>query len=126
MPGTNVMIFKIFSPKKLRKNWGVLTQTKAKLWKNLIIALVFEKNANFFAENCRKSQKIVIITSTPALVFTQVLIVTGAVIAAVLESLEPVDQQVQDLLPGLGGQVVEVRKDTAHSRQSVDQSETME
>jgi hypothetical protein len=33
--------------------------------KNLIIALVFEKNANFFAENCRKSQKIVIITSTP-------------------------------------------------------------
>jgi hypothetical protein len=27
--------------------------------------LVFEKNANFFAENCQKSQKIVIITSTP-------------------------------------------------------------
>jgi hypothetical protein len=27
--------------------------------------LVFEKNANFFAENCRKSPKIVIITSTP-------------------------------------------------------------
>jgi hypothetical protein len=25
----------------------------------------FEKNANFFAENCQKSQKIVIITSTP-------------------------------------------------------------
>jgi hypothetical protein len=24
-----------------------------------------EKNANFFAENCRKSQKIVIIKSTP-------------------------------------------------------------
>jgi hypothetical protein len=31
----------------------------------LIITLVFEKNANVFAENCRKSQKIVIITSTP-------------------------------------------------------------
>jgi hypothetical protein len=31
----------------------------------MIITLVFEKNANFFAENCRKSQKIVIITSTP-------------------------------------------------------------
>jgi hypothetical protein len=29
----------------------------------MIITLVFEKNANFFAENCRKSQKIVIITS---------------------------------------------------------------
>jgi hypothetical protein len=32
---------------------------------NFIITLVFEKNANFFAENCQKSQKIVIITSTP-------------------------------------------------------------
>jgi hypothetical protein len=31
----------------------------------LIITLVFDKNANFFAENCQKSQKIVIITSTP-------------------------------------------------------------
>jgi hypothetical protein len=31
----------------------------------LIITLVFEKNANIFAENCRKSQKNVIITSTP-------------------------------------------------------------
>jgi hypothetical protein len=27
--------------------------------------LVFKKNANFFAENWEKSQKIVIITSTP-------------------------------------------------------------
>jgi hypothetical protein len=31
----------------------------------LILTLVCEKNANFFAENCQKSQKIVIITSTP-------------------------------------------------------------
>jgi hypothetical protein len=31
----------------------------------LIITLDFEKNANFIAENCQKSQKIVIITSTP-------------------------------------------------------------
>jgi hypothetical protein len=30
------------------------------------VTLVFDKNANFFAENCQKSQKIVIITSTPA------------------------------------------------------------
>jgi hypothetical protein len=43
-----------------------LTLNKAKLCKILIITLVFEKNANFFAENCRKSQKIVIITSTPS------------------------------------------------------------
>jgi hypothetical protein len=41
-----------------------LTQNKAKLCKNLIIILVFDKNANFFAENCRKSQKIVIITGS--------------------------------------------------------------
>jgi hypothetical protein len=34
-----------------------LTQNKAKLCKNLIITLVLEKNANFFAENCQKSQK---------------------------------------------------------------------
>jgi hypothetical protein len=36
----------------------------------LIITLVFEKNANFYAENCRKSQKIVIITSTPSRQFS--------------------------------------------------------
>jgi hypothetical protein len=30
----------------------------------------FEKNANFYAENCRKSQKIVIITSTPSRQFS--------------------------------------------------------
>jgi hypothetical protein len=42
-----------------------LTQNKAKLCKILIITLVYEKNTNFFAENCQKSQKIVIITSTP-------------------------------------------------------------
>jgi hypothetical protein len=31
---------------------------------NWFITLVFEKNANFFAENWQKSQKIVIVTST--------------------------------------------------------------
>jgi hypothetical protein len=35
--------------------------------KKFIITLIFEKNANFFTENCRKSQKIVIITSSPDL-----------------------------------------------------------
>jgi hypothetical protein len=44
---------------------GVLTHGKAKLCKNLIITLVFEKSTKFFAENWQKSQKIVIITSTP-------------------------------------------------------------
>jgi hypothetical protein len=41
-----------------------LTQNKAKVCKNLIITLVFEKTANFSAEICQKSQKIVIVTST--------------------------------------------------------------
>jgi hypothetical protein len=62
---TDVMIFKNIFDKKFSEKIGVLTQNKAKLCTNLIITLVFEKNANFFAENCRKSQKIVIITSTP-------------------------------------------------------------
>jgi hypothetical protein len=56
---------KIFSPKNSAKKWRFFTQNKAKICEILIITLVFEKNANFFAENCRKSPKIVIITSTP-------------------------------------------------------------
>jgi hypothetical protein len=44
-----------------------LTQNKAKICKILLITLVFEKNANFSAENWEKSSKIVIITSTPGL-----------------------------------------------------------
>jgi hypothetical protein len=62
------MILKIFSPKNSAKKLAFWTQNKAKLCKILIITLVFEKNANFFAENRQKSQKIVIITSTPGLI----------------------------------------------------------
>jgi hypothetical protein len=51
--------------KKMAKKFAFLTQNKAKLCINLIITLVFEKNAISFAENCQKSPKIVIITSTP-------------------------------------------------------------
>jgi hypothetical protein len=47
------------------ENIGVFALTTASFCKNVIITLVFEKNANFFAENWQKSQKIVIITSTP-------------------------------------------------------------
>jgi hypothetical protein len=54
------MTLKIFSPKKL----AFLTQNKAKLYKHFSLTLVFEKSANF-ADNFRKSPKIVIITSTP-------------------------------------------------------------
>jgi hypothetical protein len=47
------MILKIFLPQKIgEKIWAFLTQNKAKLFKSLIITFVFEKNANFFAENC--------------------------------------------------------------------------
>jgi hypothetical protein len=59
------MIFKIFSPKNFAKKSAFLTQKKLNFEKKLIITLVFKKNANFFAENWEKSQKIVIITSTP-------------------------------------------------------------
>jgi hypothetical protein len=65
--GTDVMIFKIFLLKKIVKKLAFLTQNKAKLCNFFIITLDFEKNANFFAENWQKSQKIVIITSTPGL-----------------------------------------------------------
>jgi hypothetical protein len=59
------MIFKIFFAKKFSENIGFFAQSTASFCKNLIITLVFEKNANFFAANWQKSQKIVIITSSP-------------------------------------------------------------
>jgi hypothetical protein len=58
------MILKIFSPKFSAKKLAFLTQNKPKLCIILIVTLVFEKNANFSAKNCQKSQKFVIITST--------------------------------------------------------------
>jgi hypothetical protein len=59
------MILKIFSPNFSAKKMTFLTRNKAKLGKILIITLVCEKNSYFFAENCQKSPKILIITSTP-------------------------------------------------------------
>jgi hypothetical protein len=50
--GADVMTFKIFSPKNSAEKMAFLTQNKAKLRKILIITLVFEKIANFFAKNC--------------------------------------------------------------------------
>jgi hypothetical protein len=44
---------------------ALLTQNKAKLGKNLITILVFEKSANFSPKKSRISQKIMITTSTP-------------------------------------------------------------
>jgi hypothetical protein len=51
----------IFADKFREIVWHFLAKNKAKLCK----ILVPEKNANFFAENCRKWQKIMINTSTP-------------------------------------------------------------
>jgi hypothetical protein len=48
--GPMLWFFKYFRRKNCKK-WAFLTQNKAKLCKILIITLVFEKNANFFAEN---------------------------------------------------------------------------
>jgi hypothetical protein len=62
--GTDVMIFKIFSPKNSAKKLAFLTENKANFL-NLIITLVFEKNGNFFAEICQKLLKSVIIKSVP-------------------------------------------------------------
>jgi hypothetical protein len=47
-PGTDVMLFKIFSPKKLAQILVFLAQPTASFSKNVIKTLVFEKNANLF------------------------------------------------------------------------------
>jgi hypothetical protein len=56
------MIFEIFSPKMLAKIWAFFAQTAASfLQKHWFL----RKTPIIFAENWQKSQKIVIITSTP-------------------------------------------------------------
>jgi hypothetical protein len=65
--GTDVMIFEIFSTKIWRKNRHFCSNYCLFFCENLIITSFFEENANFFAENWRKSQKVVTITSTPVL-----------------------------------------------------------
>jgi hypothetical protein len=64
-PGTDVRILKIFLLKYWAKILAFFAQTAASFSKNLIVTLAFEKNTNFFAKNWQKSQKTVIITSTP-------------------------------------------------------------
>jgi hypothetical protein len=61
--GPTLMIFEIVSQKSLAKN-GVFAQTTASFCKKLDQSIGFEKNANFFAGNRLKSQKLVMITST--------------------------------------------------------------
>jgi hypothetical protein len=57
------MILKIFLPKNQAKVLAVFAQTIVTFCKNSIATLFFENNGKFFAENWRKSMKIVIITS---------------------------------------------------------------
>jgi hypothetical protein len=58
VPGTDVMILKIFSPNFSAKKLAFLIENKDKLCKILIITLFFEKNAilcrnlSKIAENC--------------------------------------------------------------------------
>jgi hypothetical protein len=52
------MIFKIFSLKNLAKKLAFLPQNKAKLYKSLIITLVFEKNENFLPKIVKNRRKL--------------------------------------------------------------------
>jgi hypothetical protein len=56
LSGTDVMILKNIFGKKIAKKLAFLNKNKAKLCKILIITLVFNKNANIFAENWQTSQ----------------------------------------------------------------------
>jgi hypothetical protein len=51
----------IFAKKIGEKIAGYFAQTTASFFENIIIILFFDKTANFFAVNWRKSQKIVLI-----------------------------------------------------------------
>jgi hypothetical protein len=55
--GTDVMILQIFSPNFFGENIGVFCSNYCYFLKKMIITLVYEKNANCFAENGQKSQK---------------------------------------------------------------------
>jgi hypothetical protein len=83
--------FKIFSSKNSAKKFAFFTQNKAKLCKIYHNIGVLEKR-HFFAKNCQKSQKIVIITSTPACqvlpVFVNRVLFLEPAAVAVAEDLE--------------------------------------
>jgi hypothetical protein len=63
-PGTDVMILKIFSSKNLANLLAGFAQTTA-IFDIFNHDIGFREKRHFFAENWQKSQKIVIITSTP-------------------------------------------------------------
>jgi hypothetical protein len=57
-PGTDVMIFKIFSPKNLAKILAFLTQNKASFATIVIITLVFEKTPIFSPKMGKNRRKL--------------------------------------------------------------------
>jgi hypothetical protein len=56
-PGTHVIIFLNIFATKFGEKMAFLTQNKAKLFKNLILRLVFEKTANFFSPKIVKNRR---------------------------------------------------------------------
>jgi hypothetical protein len=56
--GTDVIIFKIISPKKIAKKLAFLTENKAKFCKILIVTLIFEKHAIFSPKNGKNCKKL--------------------------------------------------------------------
>jgi hypothetical protein len=66
--------FKNIFAEKYCKKLAFLTHNKAKLCENFDHNIGFWENANFFADNWQKSQKIVIITSTPGAGFPYFLV----------------------------------------------------
>jgi hypothetical protein len=56
--GADVMIFKILSPKILEKLLAFFAQTSATFCKNLIVTLVFEKNAIFSQKIGKNRRKL--------------------------------------------------------------------
>jgi hypothetical protein len=51
------MILKMFSAKNLAKILAFFAQTTISFCKNLILTLVFEKNANFFRRKLAKNRR---------------------------------------------------------------------
>jgi hypothetical protein len=56
-PGIYVIIFKIFSQKKLANKSTFLTQVKGNFSEKVITTLVFDKNANFVSPKIGKNRR---------------------------------------------------------------------
>jgi hypothetical protein len=78
--------------KKIGENIGFFAQTTVSFGKNLIITLVLEKNAKIFSQKLLKTQKFMIIASTPScsrLVLFFGIVVKGKTVAGTRQASEP-------------------------------------